>query len=233
MERYNLSEEDIKNNYFHFTRIKNLASIEEKGIIPKIGFHANALEDTKKVFFVEGLDNLLILFDCWINVCSKFPLIPGMFNLGAKVMQYDWFPECVINAYFSYTEKSKFHKLVAYKYFDRFLKRYTLLRLDLEENKDFRYDDVDQIKNKNYKREYLIRGGYSLKYSDLETNKMDKWNLHTLTDHGVDIDKIKLCHINDTIKMDDILKYALDNTTLDLEDVCPVLLEYLKIRKKW
>ncbi|MDE6141327.1 MAG: hypothetical protein K2G03_01860, partial [Bacilli bacterium] len=131
MKKYNLSNKDIKNNYFHFTRITNLESIEEKGIIPKIGFHALALEDTRKVFFVEGLDNLLILFDCWINVCSKFPLIPGMFNLGAKVMQYDWFPSWIINGYFKYTEKSKFHRFVAYKYFDRFLRRYTLLSLEI------------------------------------------------------------------------------------------------------
>lgn len=232
MKKYDLSEHDIKNNYFHFTRIKNLNSIKDRGIIPKIGIHAKALEDTKKVFFVEGLDNLLILFDCWINVCSKFPLIPGMFNLGAKVMQYNWFPECIINAYFSYTEKSKFHEFIAYKYFDRFLKRYTLLYLDIKENIDFSYDDIDQIKAKNYKREYLIKGGYSLKYSDLETNKMDRWNLHTLTDHGIDISKIKLCYINDSYSMDDILKYALENTSLDINKVCPKLCAYLRKRNK-
>lgn len=75
MEKYQLTDNDMNKNYFHFTKKKNLNSIKERGLIPKIGFHAQALEETKKVFFVEGLDNLLILFDCWINVCEKYPHI--------------------------------------------------------------------------------------------------------------------------------------------------------------
>lgn len=98
MERYELSKRDIKNNYFHFTRVKNLESIEEKGLLPKISIHAQALEETKKVFFVEGLDNLIILFDCWIHVCTKYPLFPGVFNLGTIVMRYKWFPKVLLMA---------------------------------------------------------------------------------------------------------------------------------------
>ncbi len=90
MKKYNLSLNDITSNYFHFTKKSNLESISTTGLLPKISFHAQSLEDTKKVFFVQGLDNLLILFDCWINVCEKYPLFPGMFNLGTKVMKYKW-----------------------------------------------------------------------------------------------------------------------------------------------
>ena len=50
-------------NFFHFTWKSNLTNIEEKGLLPKKGHHAKYIEKTKKVFFVEGLDNLLILFD--------------------------------------------------------------------------------------------------------------------------------------------------------------------------
>lgn len=93
MNEYKLNLKDLNFNYFHFTKQSNLKSINSNGLLPKISFHAMSLEDTKKVFFVQGLDNLLILFDCWINVCSKFPLIPGMFNLGAVIMKYKWFPK--------------------------------------------------------------------------------------------------------------------------------------------
>ena len=70
MEVYKLSEKDFHHNFFHFTKEKNLKSIENKGLIPKIGYHAKALETTKKVFFVEGLDNLLILKPKGL-VCTK------------------------------------------------------------------------------------------------------------------------------------------------------------------
>lgn len=230
MGEYELSLKDINFNYFHFTKQSNLNSISAKGLIPKISFHAKSLEDTRKVFFVQGLDNLLILFDCWIHVCSKYPLIPGMFNLGTKIMRYSWFPKKIIDAYFKYTEYNKLHRFVAYEYFDYFLMEYVLLNLEIEENTDFSFEDIDQIKAKEYPKDFLIKGGYSPIYSDLETIKMDKWNLHTYSNHGVASDKLKLCFINKSFKMRDILNYAIHNTKLNIEAVCPVLYKYLKSR---
>ncbi len=231
MKNYKLNLNDINSNYFHFTRQSNLKSIDDKGLLPKISFHAMSLEDTKKVFFVQGLDNLLILFDCWIHVCSKYPLIPGMFNLGTRIMKYKWFPKSIINAYFKYTEYNKLHKFVAYKYFDSFLKNYVLLNLTIKEKVDFSFEDIDQIKAKKYPKEYLIKGGYSPTYSDLETIKMDKWNLHTFSNHGIDSSKLKLCYINKSCKMTDILDFAFNNANLNIKEVCPELWKYLKNRK--
>lgn len=85
MDSYYIDKKDLISNYFHFTKESNINSIKKNGLLPKISFHAQSLEDTKKVFFVEGLDNLLILFDCWINVCEKYPHIPGAFNLETKI----------------------------------------------------------------------------------------------------------------------------------------------------
>lgn len=231
MEKYQLTINDINENYFHFTKKRNLDSIQNKGLIPKIGFHAQALEVTKKVFFVEGLDNLLILFDCWINVCEKYPHIPGLFNIGSAIMRYNWFPKIIINAYFKYTELNKFHTFIAYKYFDIFLKKFILLNVEIEQEIDFSFDDIDQIKNKNYRKEYLIKAGYSPLYSNLESSKMDKWNLHTFSGHGISFDKIKICYINDSYSMFDVLMFALKNTKIDIENVCPVLWKYLNSRK--
>lgn len=231
MKKYNLSLNDITSNYFHFTKQSNLESISTTGLLPKISFHAQSLEDTKKVFFVQGLDNLLILFDCWINVCEKYPLFPGMFNLGTKIMKYKWFPKVIINGYFKYTEYNKIHRLVAYKYFDMFLNKYILLNLKIKEKIDFDFNDIDEIKNKGYDKEYLIKGGYSLKYSDLESTRTDKWNLHTFSNHGINSSKLKICYVNNSNKMIDILNFALNNINLNIETVCPVLWKYLRSRK--
>ncbi len=60
---------------------------------------------------------------------------------------------------------------------------------------------------------------------------MDRWNLHTLSNHGVDPSKIALCTINNSTSMKDILDYVLKNTKLDLQDMCPNLYDYFNSRK--
>lgn len=60
---------------------------------------------------------------------------------------------------------------------------------------------------------------------------MDKWNLHTFSNHGIESSKIKLCYINNSYKMLNILNFALKNTNLDIQDICPDLWKYLKKRK--
>ncbi len=146
-------------------------------------------------------------------------------------MRYKWFPKSIIYAYFKYTEINKIHRFVAYKYFDNFLKNFTLLNINIRDGIDFSYEDIDQIKNKHYRKEYLIKAGYSPLYSDLESVKMDKWNMHTFSNHGVDKDKIKTCYINNSSSMFDILMFAIKNTNINIKDTCPVLFGYLKSRK--
>lgn len=69
-------------------------------------------------------------------------------------------------------------------------------------------------------------------YSDLKLNKMDKWNFHPFSNRRIDSSKLKMCFVNNTCDMIDILLYALSNTKIDnLEKVCPILYDYLKNRK--
>lgn len=100
MDKYKITIEDIKNNYFHFTLEKNLKSIRENGLIPNKGQNAKYIEKTKKIFFVEGLDNLLILLDCWINVYYYKPKIPFIYTLGANFLRQKWFPQFIADGYF-------------------------------------------------------------------------------------------------------------------------------------
>lgn len=235
MKKYELSLNDIDFNYFHFTWREKLDSIEEKGLIPKKGKHAKYIEETEKVFFIEGLDNLLILFDCWINVYKKIPILPDSkltYGLGSKAMRSKYFPMFLVDSYFMLVKNSKCHKKYAYKIFDKLLAESILLHLDIEENKDFSFSDIDQIKSRGYRKRHLIELGYSSKYSDLNSNKMDKWNLHTFSNHGVASSKLKMCFINNSCDMINILLYALKNTKIDnIEQVCPILYDYLKNRK--
>ena len=92
MDYYYINKKDLNSNYFHFTDRKNLKSIKSKGLVPNIGNNAKNIEKTKKVFFVEGLDNLVILFDCWINALYYIPVIPFIYKLGAFFLRHKWFP---------------------------------------------------------------------------------------------------------------------------------------------
>lgn len=234
MKNYKISLNDIHSNYFHFTWKSNLASIEEKGLLPKKGYHAKYLEETEKVFFVQGLDNLLVLFDCWINVYKKIPILPDLkltYGLSSKAMRSKYFPMFLVDFYFKIIKNSKRHKKYAYKIFDKLLDECVLLNLDIEQGIDFSLSDKDEIKSRGYRKRHLIELGYSEKYSDINSNKMDNWNLHTLSNKGIDPNKIKLCSINNSTNIRDIFNYILENTKLDLKDICPVLYDYLNSTK--
>jgi len=235
MKKYKISISDIDSNFFHFTWKSNLDSIEEKGLLPKREKHAKYIEETEKVFFVKGLDNLLILFDCWINVYKKIPLLPNLkivYGLGSSAMRSKYFPMFLVDFYFMIIKNSKRHKKYAYKIFDKLLDECVLLHLDIEENIDFSFSDIDQIKSRGYRKRHLVELGYSEKYSDMNSNKMDNWNLHTLTNKEIDSSKLKLCVINNSFNMRDIFNYILSNTKLDLKEICPVLYDYLNSTKQ-
>lgn len=232
MEKYIISNEDMYNGYFHMTYAKNRENIDSKGLIPNIGQNARYIEKSKKVFFVEGLDNFIILFDCWINCFFYIPIIPLIYKLGAFFLRKKWFPMFIADGYFGVLKKSKLQRKRAFKIFDKFLSDSIVLKLDLEENVDFSYDLEDEIKTRGYKKRHLELMGYSKMYSSLEDKRMDKWNMHTFTDHIVDAKKIKMCYLDDnSTSLESIFKYVLKNTTIDIEKVCPVLCDYLTSRK--
>jgi len=231
MECYQIDRKDLNLNYFHFTYRKNLKSIKSKGLLPNIGDNAKNIEATKKIFFVEGLDNLLILFDCWINAWYYIPTIPLIYTLGAFFLKKRWFPNIIGDSYFKVLKVSKFHQKRAFKKLDNILKTGILLKLDLEENIDFRYDDKDEIKSSGYIKRHLEVCGYSEKYSDLNSNIMDKWNMHTITNHIVDSKKISICYLeNGSSNLRDIFNYCLQNTNIDLKTICPELCAYLRYK---
>lgn len=231
MDSYYINKNDLISNYFHFTDKKNLESIQSNGLFPNIGNNAKYIEKTKKVFFVEGLDNLLILFDCWINAKYYIPVIPFIYKLGAFFLRHKWFPNVIGDSYFKILKVSKFHRRRAFKTLDKILEHGILLKLDLEENVDFRYDDKDEIKSRGYIKRHLEICGYSAKYSNLSSNIMDKWNMHTLTEHIIDNKKIKICYLeNNSSNLRDIFNYCLQKTKIDLKDTCPELYAYLKYK---
>lgn len=173
----------------------------------------------------------MILFDCWINALYYVPIIPFIYKMGAYFLRHKWFPNIIGDGYFKILKVSKLHQKRAFKKLDKILNNGILLNLSLDENIDFRYDDKDEIKSRGYIKRHLEVCGYSEKYSDLNSNIMDKWNMHTLTNHIVSNKKIRLCYLeNGTSNLRNIFNYCLQNTKIDLKNICPELCAYLKYK---
>ncbi len=55
--------------------------------------------------------------------------------------------------------------------------------------------------------------------------------MHTLTNHIIDAKKIKICYLeNNSSNLRDIFNYCLQNTKINLKNICLELFAYLKYK---
>ena len=114
----------------------------------------------------------------------------------------------------------------ACKKLDSILKDSFFLKLNLIENVDFSYNDIDEVKSQSFSRKQL---GYIYTYGyDLNNPKLELWNMHTLKNKIIEKEKLELIKYNDLESAKDIVLYMVDNTSLNIEKNCPFLFKYLK-----
>lgn len=211
--------------FLHYTDKRNVKSIFSVGLLPKIGKNSKNIELNKKVFFTEGFDNTLFLMDSWIKWLVLRPKSNFIYKCGCFYMTHKIFPKIVVDLIFKNWIKSDKKVKYACKKLDNILKNSVFLKLDLVENVDFSYSDIDEVKNQSFSRKQL---GYIYTYdSDVSDSKMELWNMHTLKDKIIEPEKIKLIEINNNRCAKDIVLYMVDNTDLSIEDKCPFLVKYL------
>lgn len=211
--------------FLHYTDKRNVKSIFSVGLLPKIGKNSKNIELNKKVFFTEGFDNTLFLMDSWIKWLVLRPKSNFIYKCGCFYMTHKIFPKIVVDLIFKNWIKSDKKVKYACKKLDNILKNSVFLKLDLVENVDFSYSDIDEVKNQSFSRKQL---GYVYTYgSDVSDSKMELWNMHTLKDKIIEPEKIKLIQINNNSCAKDIVLYMVDNTDLSIEDKCPFLVKYL------
>lgn len=210
--------------FLHYTDKRNVKSIFSVGLLPKIGKNSKNIELNKKVFFTEGFDNTLFLMDSWIKWLVLRPKSNFIYKCGCFYMTHKIFPKIVVDLIFKNWIKSDKKVKYACEKLDNILKNSVFLKLDLVENVDFSYSDIDEVKNQSFSRKQL---GYVYTYgSDVSDSKMELWNMHTLKDKIIEPEKIKLIEINNNCAKDIVL-YMVDNTDLSIEDKCPFLVKYL------
>lgn len=121
--------------------------------------------------------------------------------------------------------KSKKIKIKSFKIMKEILDNSYFLKLDLEEEIDFSYKDIDEVKAQKFNKKMLKR--VYAKQNKMSSKKMDYWNMHTLSNVTISPNKITLLRLNDSYKCLDILLWMVKNSKYDLKVLAPFLYEFL------
>lgn len=96
--------------------------------------------------------------------------------------------------------------------------------MDLEENVDFDYDDIDEVKNQNFPKKYLKN---IYKYGgNIYDNKMEFWNMHTYSNKVIEKEKISILKYGEDLKVNNILKHLIEDNFDYVKENCELLFEY-------
>ena len=100
------------------------------------------------------------------------------------------------------------------------------LVLNLEEGKDFSYDDIDEVKNQKYSRNQLK---YIYSYdSNVNNSKQEPWNMHTFFNINIAPSKISMLQYNDSVNANKILMFMIERNIAFVENSLPFLSKYYK-----
>lgn len=216
---------DSTKSFYHYTSIKNLDSILKNGLIPKKGINAKVIEKSKKIFFSYGERGTLVIMDSWIKWLIAKPKSNLIYWIGAYLLKIKYFPKIIHKTIISSNKKSKKKLEWSYRKLKSILDNSIYLILDLEENVDFSFEDVDEVKAySNYPTSY-IESLYAYN-SDVNDNRMEYWNMHTFSNKIIEPQKISLLKYNNSYNASLIVKYLIEKNMSFVEKNCEHLYKY-------
>ncbi len=223
IEYNNIKQESI---FLHYTSIKNIDSISKNGLLPKIGKNSIVIEKTKKVFFTEGEKGALLIIDVWIKWLIEKPNCKLIYIIGAYLLKTKFFPKIIHEIIMVNNRKSKKKKSKAFKEMNKILNDSVYLLLDLEENIDFSYDDIDEVKDlSNIPSKFINEMYPNIKKN--RNSKIEYWNMRTKTNKIIEKDKISIISIKNSVKAIDIIKHLAMNNIEFIEKECFYLNNFL------
>lgn len=138
-------------------------------------------------------------------------------------MQRKWFPKIVIDILWKNWINNEKRIKKACITLNDILNESIFLKLDLEKDIDYKDDDFDEVKLRNFRKNWL---DYIYSYdAGLVSKRMDYWNMHTLTGKIINPSKISTVKLGDKIDANEVLKYIIRNTNYDLKKL-PFLNKY-------
>ncbi len=215
---------DLEHSFFHYTNINNLESIFKNGLEPRIGANSLYLEKSSKIFFVKGEMGIIDIMDVWLKwLTAKSNVNKFIYWIGTTYMR---FPLCIKSLPNLIVKKNlnnvkKRHKI--YNNMKNILDDSVFLKLDLEENVDFDYNDIDEVKERYY--DSFLKMLYT-KNSNLQDKRMEYWNMHTKSNRWIEKEKIQILCYDSDYKASILLKYLIEKNMEYAKKNCPFLNEY-------
>lgn len=210
--------------FLHYTSIENLDSISINGLQPKIGKNSKVIEKTKKIFFTKGEKGALVIMDSWIKWLVAKPISNFIYYIGAFLLKVPFFPNVIHKIIIKFNRNKKKYKW-SYKNLKETLDNSVYLIMDLEENVDFSYDDIDEVKKFSHYPPSFIENLYAYD-SDVLDEKMEYWNMHTLSNKIVEPYKLHVLRLNTKTKASEILKIMIENNLDFVKQNCEQLYKY-------
>ncbi len=219
-----ISQIEIDNTFFHYTAKENLNNIIKNGLEPRIGKNSLYVERSKKVFFAKGEKGVLTLMDVWLKwLNSKCGMSNQIYFIGTFYMRMPLCIKLIPNYIVQKSLKNKKKHIKVFNELKLILDNSIFLILDLKENIDFSYNDIDEVKNSYY--ESFLKLLYP-STSDLKNKKMEYWNMHTYSNKLIEFEKVSLLKDKNEYSASKILANLIKNNILYVKENLPFLYEY-------
>lgn len=219
-----ISQIEIDNTFFHYTAKENLNNIIKNGLEPRIGKNSLYVEKSKKVFFAKGEKGVLTLMDVWLKwLNSKCGMSNQIYFIGTFYMRMPLCIKLIPNYIVQKSLKNKRKHIKVFNELKLILDNSVFLILDLKENIDFSYNDIDEVKNSYY--ESFLKLLYP-STSDLKNKKMEYWNMHTYSNKLIEFEKVSLLKDKNEYSASKILANLIKNNILYVKENLFFLYEY-------
>lgn len=184
LDKISLNNTCTENTFYHFTKQIGLPSIAKVGLKAVVGKNSIGFEKTPKIFFAKGDIGALKISDVWLKIMLDK-------KYGTKTL-------CdVLNNTSCQMTIEKRNDIFEEMFNDMCCRSY--LQLNLEEEIDFSYNDIDEAKetainckkhnmdNNIYERTKMIYGHYS----NIDSMEVETFNMHTYSYKDIETNKIK------------------------------------------
>ena len=227
MDNFNIkdiSQINMNNTFFHYTNKNNLNTIIKNGLEPRIGENSLYVEKSKKVFFSKGEKGVLTLMDVWLRwLTSKCGINNQIYCLGTIYMRMPLCIKGIPNYVVRKSLQNKNKRIKVFNQLKNILDNSVFLILNLEDNVDFSYNDIDEVKGTYY--ESFLRLLYPSE-SNIKDKKMEYWNMHTYSNKVINSSKISLLKDNNFYSASKILEHLVSNNIEYVKQNLKFLYEY-------
>ncbi|MFV0250407.1 MAG: hypothetical protein ACK5HP_05200 [Bacilli bacterium] len=169
--------------------------------------------------------------DVWLKWLIAKAACNHIYWFGAWLLKFRYFPKFLHKIIIRSNQKSKKKKYWTFKKPNSSLNNSIYLILDLKENVDLSFEDVDEAKQLFKNAANFVDNIYAHD-SYFINPQMEYWNMHTFSNKIIEKYKISLLKVKDSYTANNIIKYLANKNNDFISDNCLLLKEYLEFIEK-